>query len=1001
MRFAVETLNSCHNQNDVELAFRRLPDGMEALYDRMALSVDQIPSPHDRALASNILQCVTCSLRVLKVTELSQALNDDASKVLDFQKSIVDLCHGFVVVDSGGNVAIIHQTAREYLLGDPDRPFQIDRHVANRRLFLSCIRILMITGLRAKIQSERRPDFLNYAAASWPSHLSFIPSNDRQVVEVLSNFLTGPWVLTWINYLALSKQLGVIVQASKHLTKYAAKQREYKAAQSESDHHIVRQKIFESWAIDMVKIVGKFGVVLRRNPESIYKLVPPFCPQNSIIYEQFGKAEVKSIAVSGMATDNWDDSLARVALDSFASAILAAGTHIAILTTNSGVNIYNSSTFEETPASPIKHGERVYRIDFNNAGTLLAIYGFKTTKVWEVSTGKRILNVSNSEKRPQPLTILFTKNNRQLLVGTDDRRIRSVNIDDRSPNWELVAYLDEEELEGHFLNAASRMALNSDGSLVAVAYRGHPLSAFEVDGPVRLGHCWRKQEEVARGQVIQLGWHPHSPVVFGLYIEGFLFKWSPYDGEIEELDVRASQLAISRDGSLLATGDVRGTVKVLTTSDLGLLYQLASEDTVLGLAFSPDLHRFYDIRGYYANAWEPDSLIRFAEQRGSNADSESEIASLSQSSSTSVAVSGRVDSVTALAASPMGRFYCCGTDKGVVRLYETKRGKIADIYISKGVMSIEHIAWSNDGGYICFSDTSRKIFVMSMKAGSDTSNLEVKMKAEISMKSNTKGPILQILFHPNSSWIAIHSNFRVHVISLESLSIMNELELPTAECEWIVHPQDPTFIVGVGHNVVHIVDWELANDHSFHIESVPQHGTNPEDSTRLDTVDRVLVTHDKKHIMVQMSSRGGKSKVKTLLYFNTSSLTASDSSIHEITATLRPEIIPSDLSSEIAISLHLLPNDRLVFLSRSYEICTWKLAAILGHIVSPPIIRPEGSSTLPAKWAADKHMKSLFPLPGDWISRDCLLLCNIWGIEKSLLCPRNGEVAVVRCAALF
>jgi hypothetical protein len=39
-------------------------------------------------------------------------------------------------------------------------------------------------------------------------------------------------------------------------------------------------------------------------------------------------------------------------------------------------------------------------------------------------------------------------------------------------------------------------------------------------------------------------------------------------------------------------------------------------------------------------------------------------------------------------------------------------------------------------------------------------------------------------------------------------------------------------------------------------------------------------------------------------------------------------------------------------------------------------------------------------LPGDWISRDCLALCSIWGIERSLLCPRNGEVAVVRCAAL-
>jgi hypothetical protein len=39
-------------------------------------------------------------------------------------------------------------------------------------------------------------------------------------------------------------------------------------------------------------------------------------------------------------------------------------------------------------------------------------------------------------------------------------------------------------------------------------------------------------------------------------------------------------------------------------------------------------------------------------------------------------------------------------------------------------------------------------------------------------------------------------------------------------------------------------------------------------------------------------------------------------------------------------------------------------------------------------------------LPGDWIIRDCLALCALWTVEKSLLCPRNGEVAVVRCTAL-
>ena len=97
--------------------------------------------------------------------------------------------------------------------------------------------------------------------------------------------------------------------------------------------------------------------------------------------------------------------------------------------------------------------------------------------------------------------------------------------------------------------------------------------------------------------------------------------WRPYDDKNDETATGASRLAISSDGNLFAPGDVRGTVKVYTTSDFCLLYQLASEDPVLSLVFSPDPHRFYDIRGCYGNAWEPNALMRFAEQRSRSIES--------------------------------------------------------------------------------------------------------------------------------------------------------------------------------------------------------------------------------------------------------------------------------------------------------------------------------------------------------------------------------------------
>lgn len=1024
VRLAVERLNLCHTQADIEIALEQLPIGMEALYDRMALSIAQNPSATDRVSASTILQCVTCSLRVLTIAELSQALNEDTSTMLDFQRSIVDLCGGFVVIDNGGNVAMIHQTAREYLLSGDDRPFHVDKNAAHKHLFLSCMRCLMTVGLRAKVKGSQKPEFLGYAASSWSSHLTSTPLECEQTVEVLNKFLNSIWVLTWIQILAICRQLRVLVQTSKNLSRYSAKQKRNGAAKSENSPYIVKQEVIESWAVDLVKIVGKFGTILQRNPESIYKLIPPFCPQSSAIFQQFGKMKDRNILVSGLSNEKWDDSLARMSFGfgTYASSISVAGAHIAILVSSGGVVLYDSSIFQEVTASPITHGERVYRMELNSNGTLLATYGYLTTKIWEVSTGKCQLSVQNIKSRPRPLAMLFANNSNKLLIGSDDRRIRSLNLNETTSAWQVVAELEEPELEGHFLNSSSYMALSKDGRLVAVAYRGHPLSAWEVDGPVHIGHCWRKREEIARGEVIEAVWHPHYPEILGLYIEGVVFRWRPYEGETDELATGASRLAISRDGNLFATGDVRGTAKVYTTSDFCLIYQLASEDNVLGLAFSPDLRRFYDIRGYYGNAWEPNVLMRFAEQNGQDIESRSETTSLVPSSTAPESSSWRVDSITTLAGSPIGRLYCCGTEKGIVHLHDTQRGKLADLYVSKGFLSIEQMSWSSDGRYLCFSDSSKKVIVMSITRSASNSDALVETKAEIPLKKNINGPILQFLFHPDSDQLLVRSSSTICIISLMSSSMTQSFELHSAKSKLVIHPHDSALIIRVEPNAIHILDWNLAERQISKLE-YPRYQTmplSPRSSLDQNTVDRVLITQDKKHMLVQTSILNQNSKEKMFLYLETLSFSTSAAATPGIDQDKDPIAIksfflPGNISSQIAHPLSFLSHDNLIFLSKNFSICSWRLPFRSGRTPSPLPTAPSNSTAKARSNAAtllDHHhnndtgnntkddVKPLFWLPGDWISRECLDLCNIWGIERSFLCPRNGEVAVVRFAAL-
>ena len=998
---------------------------MEALYDRMASAVTCIPSSTDLAFSTKVLQTITCSLRVLTFPELSSAVGEDTSKMLNFQRSVMDLCGGFVVIDNDGNVAMIHQTAREYLLSDGNRPLHIRRDAAHRQMFLSCIRVLTSSGLRAKIQGNQTPEFLDYAASYWSSHLLSSPLHDQETLTRLNQFLTGTWVLTWIHFLARTKQLRILVRASQHLSKYVSRSREQPYSGDEQGSQFIKHELLRNWALDFLKILGKFGTSLRRDPACIYKSIPPFCPRKSSIYQLFGKTEAKHISISGLSAESWDDSVARISLSAtiYASSIAAAAGQIAVLASSGIVSIFDSTTFEEWPSSPIRHGERLFRMELNSTGMLLSTYGYRTTKVWDISTGKCKLSVKNVASRPRPLAMLWINENTRLVVGTDDRCIRVLDVASVSPIYQLVAELEEPELEGHFLNAASYMAFSRDGTLVAVAYRGHPMSAWEIDGPIHIGHCWRQREEVTAGQVIEAVWHPHTPEVLGLYIEGTIFKWKPYDNQVEELAAGASRLAMSRDGNVFATGDVRGTVKVYTTSDFGLLYQLASEDNVLGLSFSPDTRRFYDIRGYYANAWEPDALIRYADQRGKDRDWMSDTWSLAPSSTTSTNLSWRIDAVTVLANSPKGSLYCYGTDKGKVRLHHVRQGQPADLYISKGFLSIEQMCWSPDGQSLSFSDSGKKVVIMAITGQLDQVEPVVQTKIEISMKAITTGPILQLLFHPDSTQLCAHSASKVHLISISSGAVTASLDLPVTVCKWIAHPQSSNLLLGVGANGICVLDWSLTRSQTYRFETVfHQPGFNVQEVNQGQLeVDRVLSTHDKRHVLVQVSTRIENSKEKTLLFFEASSLSV-PSAPNQATDTnpdpleLSSVLLPQDLSSEISMCLGFLPQNRLVFLSKTFSICTARIPPI-NTGTRPPIL-PAGdwyseerivkgqSLALTAhdgdsiESLAHKSIKQLFSLPGDWINRDCVLLSKVWPAERSFMCPRNGEIAVVRCAEL-
>ena len=1075
MRLAVAELNLLQNRSytEVEQAISRFPKGMEALYDRMATSIAQ-GTPNDNIMATKILQSVNCAYRPLTFVEMAQVLGEHHADQNHLHSSILAVCHGFILVVASSNyedgnvprISMIHHTAREYLLSSDTRPFKVDLRAAHTQMFKSCMECLMSSDLKDMVREKKSVEFLNYAACFWSRHL-FSLSADSQVDTILTEFLTSKrsnkeWVLIWINYLAANNQLRVLTKASRQLLGYASKLK----ARSEGQHENGTQSlelraILDSWAVDLIKIAGKWGMVLLRNPRLIYKSIPAFSPRSTPIFQQFGQAQTRNLAISGPPgmMEKWDDSLGRMTfgIRTQATAVASAGHHIAILAPEGKAFVYDASTFEQPTYGFIDHQERISKMAMNTRGTLVATCGWDTTNIWELHSGLCINSAQNPDGGPRPFTMIFTDDDNTLLVGFDDSKVRSLDLRHSSPTWEDFAVFEEKEISGHILNVPNSMVLNKDGTRLAVGYRGHPLSAWKLrrgKNPIHSGLCWRRgRSKKLRGEVEDMVWHPRFKLLLGVYVDGIVFKWRPGFSdsvsknprwEPKEIATGASKIAISRDGDLFVTGDPRGAIKIYTTIGFHLLYHLASEDMIGGITFSPDMRRLYDTRGYYASAWEPTALIRWAEQMRTTTDSfesKSET-STGETSVVSVNYSQTVDSITVV-ATPASRhsLYCTATVAGGVYLHHTQRGKLADIRVAEGLFGIDKMVFSRDSKYVCFTDSVKTLFIASIDFNEKTFATEVETKAEISLSQIVKGSILDLLFHHDSTHVLIQGSTSIRTISLTTFSVERSTDLDPAmeNARWIPQPGDKAKILGISASNAELLTWNLEKLHSWTLtprRTLSDWGFG--DPTIEGKIDRIFPTSNGKHILVQVLPPSGQTfQTKTFFYIESSSLTTSLTPPNQ-PSIITPTILPQEMTSQIIHAHGFVSSNKLLYISKTYSINYWQIEFNqIGHD-HPNIIThsglgsdatiipsrglsnlnisstppPDITVTAPIKGAASEQerqsfvgrqsymIKEIFPLPGDWISQDALAVSTLWGKERSFLCPRNGEVMLVRSPEL-
>ncbi|KAF8858537.1 hypothetical protein BDZ45DRAFT_714474 [Acephala macrosclerotiorum] len=987
--------NNWHTENDVGQVLNDLPGGMEPLYVRMMNTISK-QAPRPRAIALKILTWTVCVFRPLELAELEVALESEFGNFLCLKDTVSQICGNFIIVEKS-RVALIHDTARHFLLHKTSGlPLTIDHRLGNEQIASTCLKYLTdpkknwrhIFALAQMnyppSESQKRSQhvtlhgtypFLSYAVTWWTYHVSLAPPHTGLVSQVLE-FLEHS-CLVWINAIALLGDMGALTRAAQYIKLYVKRKNRKSSIDSLMSVTGNRDDELKQWAKDLIRVVGRFGNILTQSPMSVYQYTVPFCPRGSIISRTY--PQMSGLSIVGISSDAWDDCLARLTIgnDEYASQVLCKGMYFVTLIERGVLVVWHAESCAE--ARRIDHGEWISVMECSRVSSIVVTAGMKTIRAWDITTGDEIFCMPKLYSR-RILALSLGITDDELFIGYDDASIQCVDLTSYTEKWKILLKEpgDSEHLCPHLIS------FSPDNSLVLIGYRGRPMLVWSLDSPTRGPQkCIRPEDRYGRhhntwkaGTPECVVWRPDLLVVLIIYNDNALFEWNIEDDTQREIsEIGAREMALSPDGNLLLTSDYTGTLRVWTVPEFRLTYQLQEDDMVRSLAFSPDGQRFYDIRGPLCNVWEPDALIR-------PDDLDREELSSTQDTTFSEAISsaneaGRAQ-ITALICDTEDRFYCCGKDGGAVVLHNIRTGKkIRKVYGHAAISSIIEMAWSTSGKYIASADDCG--WVIAKRLRKPTTQLNSWAVYPL-LDFRPGEAISQLLFGSSEEYLLVSSSTRDWVWSLQHKKEVCVSEHPTMAGKWVNHPLIADQLICIESGEVRLFSWgtlkeirrtalngieeSTEDDNSQNIPGLNRLSLQRTTSENPLSIERAIQVHSTQiifEVSPNMGSKGTDISRRTVMLLDIPSLRK------------EPIIIcQSGQANRLIGSFH----GHVVFLDHQYCFCTWDLR--------------NGATSL----------KRHFFLPKDWLSPGMLNLCIV-NSHGTILCPKNGEVAIIRAGIKF
>ncbi|VUC22546.1 unnamed protein product [Clonostachys rosea] len=739
---------------DVQEILEDIPTGLDELYERMMLHIDQLKRENPQH-CRQVLATVSTTYRPLTLPELGllSGLRPEIAKNPERIRKLTRMCGSFLTIRDD-TVFFVHQSAKDYLdRNATDRLFPSGIAQRHRVIYLYSIDE-MTAILRRDIYNARHhgkpiheivrpdPDPLNtirYSCVYWIDHVSDAGVNEyAQTDHDVQTFLKRKY-LYWLEALALLGSLSQGIFAISKLLRFI------KDNEGGSEFTDILQ--------DMARFIRSHIAVTKAYPLQIYASGLIFTPANSQTRGLFEREEPKWVLTKPRIEGNWDACLQTLEGHRDCITTVAFSPNGRLLASGSKdhtVRVWDADTGNLIHILEGHADDLVHLVAFSPDSLLVASKCRSgKMRLWAANTGKSLHTFDHSgelwsglfspdsrlvaSESPDHTARLWCTETGKLVQTIEGhrRRTKDKEEDDSriiplaySPNGQLLV------LESYSSNAQSVFA----GSGVASKFKEQfeRLRDTSTDDPVPMPRSSTGLESAALSPDGRL-------MAFGSenLLDYSIRVWAAETGDLTQRlkghsdDV--TTIAFSPDSLLMASGSWDYTVRLWYAKTDGRVEPLQNQaDDIWSIAFSPDGRRAAAV-GYQAvQLWNPDTgeLIRVLE-------SYDKLTSVAFSPDSKLVASGSRDNTVriwtadtgilkrelkhgdaalSVVFSPDGQLLASGSQNGLVQLWFTNTGNLrGELLGHEG--GVSSVVFSSDGSLIASGSDDRTVRLWACDGG--------------------------------------------------------------------------------------------------------------------------------------------------------------------------------------------------------------------------------------------------------------------------------------------